>query len=490
MKWHRKSYKHIYNKLLNNLNNKNWPLDNSDIKIWLEFWMAQIQFKLIFKFEKYNTRIIKLNIKNYVKSSIYKIFFALYAANHLLINKTMQIMSIHQACWEKNRDKKINKNFKNAINQVFKINSILKNYHILKHQIILKQSFIHFKFLKIVTLLNYSLQKILQLLLNPITDVLLGSNSYGFRKYKSSHQAIFNLTNLLNKAKNDSFIIEWSIKKFVKKIYSQWIYLNLSIITDLKLILKTWFNYNIFNKWETLQNGTMIALTTNFIIIDFKNMLSSKNFSILTKKNEFKLITYVNSFIIIISSLINLKLIKKKIQTYLKLKKFQINKEKFKIIFFPKMGIWKKKFIYKFNFLNLTFMKYIYIQPAIFNKKKEVIVLPSTVSILSLKKNVRIFMYKNSNMTLLKLFKKINSILKNWSRYFTIFLSTKTFKAVNNCIYNLLWKWCFHKNYKIGKFRLIQKYFVIINNQKNVSNLLKKWDNYSLIRPEITKDKK
>ena len=61
--------------ILTDLQKGVWPIFNSEIKIWLEYWIADMQSKIASKAGDSNTKVIGSNVKNleeYLKTQVIK----------------------------------------------------------------------------------------------------------------------------------------------------------------------------------------------------------------------------------------------------------------------------------------------------------------------------------------------------------------------------------------------------------------------------------
>ena len=123
------SQKRIYDKILNDLQKGIWPMFDSEIKIWLESWVANMQLEIASKAEKSTTHVVESNLKNSMRSYVSKIFLVIYAVNHVLANKGGSTPGIDGIRYERSRNGKTSKSFQNAVSLVLKINyKFLKTY--------------------------------------------------------------------------------------------------------------------------------------------------------------------------------------------------------------------------------------------------------------------------------------------------------------------------------------------------------------------------
>jgi len=152
-----------------------------------------MQFYIASRAQKSKTTVIEKNVKNLMKFYLSKTFLIVYAMDQILIHKMGKISGIDNVQYERSKNGKVKAGFQNAVDLVLKINyQFLKEYKCkaIKRVYVLKSSSSDFKSLGVPTILDRTIQKIFQLVINPAIDVFADPNSYGFRKYRSCHNAI------------------------------------------------------------------------------------------------------------------------------------------------------------------------------------------------------------------------------------------------------------------------------------------------------------
>lgn len=180
-----------------------------------------MQFNIASKTRESNTSVIKSNVKNLMRSYVSKIFLIVYSINHILTNERGNTPGIDGIRYKRSRDGKVEADFQNAANLALKINyQFLKNYKCkpVKCVYIPKPDSSSFRLLAIPTIQDRTIQKIFQIVTDPAVDVFADPNSYGFRKYRSCHNAIGTIANRLSKASENFTIIKMDIEKFFDTI--------------------------------------------------------------------------------------------------------------------------------------------------------------------------------------------------------------------------------------------------------------------------------
>jgi retron-type reverse transcriptase len=180
-----------------------------------------MQFCIASKAQEFNTIIIKSNVKNLMGSYISKIFLIVYAMDQILNNKKKKNLSTNSTIYKRSKHGKVKTGIQNAADLVLKINyQFLKKYKCkpVKHVYILKSNSSNFKPLSIPTILDHTIQKMFQLVINPAVDVFTDPNSYGFRKHRSYHNAIGFIAKKIIKASKNLTVTNIDIEKFFDTI--------------------------------------------------------------------------------------------------------------------------------------------------------------------------------------------------------------------------------------------------------------------------------
>jgi len=498
------SQKRICDKILSDLQKGIWPMYDSEIRIFIESWVASMQLEIASKAEKSTTFVVESNLKNLMRSYVSKIFLVTYAVNHVLANKGGSTAGIDGIRYERSRNGKPSKGFQNAASLVLRINyKFLKTYKCkpVKRVYIPKRDSFKLRPLGIPTLLDRSVQKMFQLVIDPAIDVFSDPNSYGFRKHRSAHQAIGAVANRLAKASENMVVVQLDIEKFFDKIDHKWIQTNFPMPTGFEHVLKSWLSSGVLinqslykDEYGVPQGGIISPLIANFTLnglekAAFKNVI--KSVSVNTSGQEkktlyltFGLIRYADDFVIVLNHPRNLKLVKENVKMFLKKRGLQINNKKSKDIFFSKKKLKKNEPSSKFNFLGFTFMFQTSVQISrIISRrdmtgKKKVVIYPSKENIIGFKRKLKVLIGKNTNITAIELLNKLNPVLRGWARYFAVSVSAKILSEIDNYVYRRLWRWCTRKHSKTGKTHLADKYFIMSAENSVMSPVQRKWHFY------------
>lgn len=464
--WNLKDQKRICDIILTDLRKGIWPIFNSEIKIWLEYWIVDMQSKIASKAQDSNTKVIDSNVKNLMRSYISRIFLVVYAINHVVTNKGGKTPGVDGVRYERSRTGKTKAGFDNAANLALKLNNqFLKNYKgkAVKRVYIPKFGSTKLRPLSIPTLLDRVIQKMFQLVVDPAVDVFGDPNSYGFRKHRSCHNAIGALASRLAKVSENFTIINMGIEKFFDTINHKWIQVHFPMPTGFEHVLESWLRSGVledssfyFDEYGVPQGGIISPLIANFILdgletAAFKRV--KKSVTITDSGNNkkvldltFGLVRYADNFIIVLNHSRNLELIRKNVEKFLNARGLQINKEKSKDIYFSFKKTKKEEPSPKFDFLGFTFMYQSNVKLSrIISRRditssKKVIISPSRQNVISFKRKLKIMIGKNSNLTAIELLQKLNPVLRGWARYFSVSISAKILSEIDNYVYRRLWR--------------------------------------------------
>jgi RNA-directed DNA polymerase len=502
--WILEDQKRICDMILNDLQKGVWPIFNYEIKIWLEYWIVDMQSKIASKARDSNTKMIDSNVKNLMRTYISRIFLVVYAINHVVTNKGGKTPGVDGVRYERSRTGKTKAGSENAANLALEISHpFLKNYKskAVKRVYIPKFGSAKPRPLSIPTLLDCVIQKMFQLVIDPAVDLFADPNSYGFRKHRSCHNVIGALASRLAKASENFTIINMDIEKFFDTINHKWIQVHFPMPTGFEHVLESWLRSGVLegssfylNEYGIPQGGIISPLIANFTLDGLETEASKeakKSVTITDSNNNkkvleltFGLVRYADDFIIVLNHPRNLELIKKNVEKFLNIRGLQINKQKSKDIYLSFKKTKKEEPSPKFDFLGFTFMYQTNVKLSrIISRKdmtnsKKVIISPSRQNIISFKRKLKVLITKNSNLTAIELLQKLNPVLRGWARYFAVSISAKIFAEIDNYVYRRLWRWCTRKHPKVGKFYLSDKYFRMGSEYNIMSPANRKWHFY------------
>jgi RNA-directed DNA polymerase len=309
--------------------------------------------------------------------------------------------------------------------------------------------------LGIPTMQDRAMQALYLMALEPVTETTADENSYGFRRKRSTADAIDALHRLLSRKCSPQWILEGDIKGCFDHISHQWLIKHIQI--DKKILAKWLTSGVVFHKIltptkEGTPQGGIISPTLANATLDGMEKLVRKNFppKYLGKGKTFlpkvNLIRYADDFIVTAQNRETLEEIKTLLTDFLAQRGLTLSEEKTMITHISK----------GFDFLGFNIRKYngtLLIKPSKKSQKKIVEKL-----------HERIFSHKSvSQCALIEI---LNPVIRGWGNYFKHAVSKKVFAKIDHILVVQLKRWAFRRHQKKSKRWVIDKYFKSENNRK------------------------
>lgn len=305
--------------------------------------------------------------------------------------------------------------------------------------------------LSIPTMVDRAMQALYLLSLEPISETTAENISFGFRKYRSGHDAMAHIFNLLAKKSSGSWILEGDIKGCFDNIQHKWLLDNIPINKRiLQKFLKAGFVFNkkLFpSKSGTPQGGVISPTLANMTLDGMLNSIAEKFWknskdNIDKKHKNHKLINfirYADDFIVTATDKETLIEIRSILEAFLKDRGLVLSKEKTLITHISE----------GFDFLGWNFRK----------RKIKLIITPSDKSFKKIIHSVSEIIKSNKAKTQKELISRLNSRIRGWCNYHQPACSKHLFKKLNNILWNMLWTWCKRRHPNKGQHWIANKYW-------------------------------
>ena len=309
--------------------------------------------------------------------------------------------------------------------------------------------------LGIPTMRDRAMQALYALTLDPVSETLADLNSYGFRKYRCTHDAIARIFSLSSKQDAPGWVLEADIKGCFDHISHEWLLANIPLE---RRILKTWLkagyreNGQLFaTKEGTPQGGIISPILANMTLDGLSEAIDGamgiktwgKDRRRVNNPYRIHLIRYADDFVVLCDSqevLINK--VKPAIEKFLAERGLSLSKTKTKI----------SRLTNGYDFLGQNVRKY----------KGKLLIKPSGKSIKSLldkvKQIARTYIGKPVSLMLYR----INATLKGWAMYHRHIVSKAVFHRIDSEVFKILWRWCQRRHRNKRKSWLKAKYFKTI----------------------------
>lgn len=271
--------------------------------------------------------------------------------------------------------------------------------------------------LGIPTIKDRAMQALYLLALDPISETTADPNSYGFRKGRSTADAIEQCFNAFAKKKSPEWILEGDIKGCFDNISHEWILQNVPLN---KTILRKWLkagylDKNVFNRTEegTPQGGIISPVLANIVLDKLETELNNL---FPTRKKDvrpFNFVRYADDFIVTgrTKELLETEA-KPLIKNFLKERGLELSDEKTKIT----------NIVDGFDFLGQNIRKY----------EGKLLVKPSKKNIKSFLEKVRTIIRTNQSATAGNLVSLLNPVIRGWANYHRHAVSKEVFGAIDN----------------------------------------------------------
>ena len=318
--------------------------------------------------------------------------------------------------------------------------------------------------LGIPNIIDRGLQALTLLCLDPIVEEMSDTHSYGFRRYRSTSDAIQRIRTLLDKKSGPRYIWDVDIEKCFDNISHEFLEKEIKPITCSKVyeyILK-WLKAPIvekviktFPRKGTPQGAIISPLLCNIALNGLENAvrdgLPSTNSVEGRKISGSWAIRYADD--IIVTSSCEKKLIKEHIPrviSFLSKRGLNISEEKSK-----RLNLEKEGFLFLGWDISLKNRDLKRNQSKL--SEKVLIIKPSKKSIKSFKSKIK--KKFRSNKPIRALISDLNPVLRGWTNYYRdSYHSQEVFQSTGHYIYQLWWKWARKKHPQRNKNWIYNRY--------------------------------
>lgn len=422
-------------------------MDSSRFKTQFNDWSDIIRKCIATKVNKLQSRITKaisIGKRFLVKRLQYLLqnsFFAkLLAVAKVTTNKGKNTPWIDWITWKHSTDK---------FNAVYSLHSKWYKAKPLRRVLIPKKNWKK-RPLWIPTMYDRALQALHTITLEPISEFTSDKRSFGFRKYRSCHDACQQIFHCLSGEYTANRVLEGDIKGCFDNISHERILNNIPI--NKKVLLQFLKAGYVFNKqlfpthaW-TPQWGIISPILANMTLDWIENILlnkyrKSKTGCIHKRHNKSKVnfIRYADDFIITANSEDIAMEIKGIISKFLQTRGLSLSEEKTVITHIQN---W-------FDFLGWNIIK----------PKKKLFITPSKDSFKWIKDKIRTTIKRHRANTSENLIKTLNPIIKGWCNYHNKVVSKKTFQSLDSFIFVSLWNWAKRRHPMKPRHWIKDKYY-------------------------------
>ncbi len=287
--------------------------------------------------------------------------------------------------------------------------------------------------LGIPTMYDRAMQSLYALALEPIAEATGDRTSFGFRKFRSTHDACGQIFVCTCRENSPEWVLEGDIKGCFDNISHQWLIDNIPMDKSiLKQFLKAGyvFDRQLFSTDAgTPQGGIISPILANMTLDKIEKKLADKYHKNssgkinkkLSSKNKVNFVRYADDFIVTANTEEIAKEVKELIKVFLKDRGLELSDEKTLITHIDN----------GFDFLGWNFRKY----------KGKLLVKPSKKSIDKVTEKISNTIDKGKTWKQEELIDALNPIITGWSNYHRAVVSSEIFHKLDNRIWNMLWHW-------------------------------------------------
>lgn len=305
--------------------------------------------------------------------------------------------------------------------------------------------------LGIPTMLDRAMQALFHLGLDPAAECHADPNSYGFRKARSTHDAMSQLFNVLSGANGAQWILDADIKGFFDNINHDWLLANVHMN---KRVLRTWLRSGVVDKrqlWAlqktekgTPQGGVISPLLANLTLDGLERGLKEHLVALYgvakARKLKVHLVRYADDFVVTGASpeVLN-DTVMPWVTSFLTDRGLTLNTTKTKVVHVDE----------GFDFLGWNFRKYggkLLIKPSRKNVK---------TFYRSLEEEVASSLHLHTDVMILNLNRK----LRGWAEYHKGVVAKQVFTKMDHRLYWRLMRWGLRRHPRWDKYRVFRHYW-------------------------------
>jgi len=297
-----------------------------------------------------------------------------------------------------------------------------------------------------------SMQALSLLALDPVAETLGDLNSYGFRKERSTADAIEQCFAALSRKNSAQWILEGDIKACFDRISHEWL---LQHIPMEKTILRKWLkagfiDKNVLHTTEegTPQGGICSPVLANRTLDGLEKKVREKFPKPPRKSSKEKVnfIRFADDFLITGRSKEVLEdEVKPLVEQFRKERGLELSPEKTLITHIDE----------GFDFLGQYLRKY----------KGKLLITPSRKTIHTFLEGIRKVIRDNKQATTGNLIAQLNPKIRGWANYHRHVVSSETFSKVDHAIFGALWQWAKRRHPKKPIKWMKKKYFQSVGEQ-------------------------
>ena len=285
-------------------------------------------------------------------------------------------------------------------------------------------------------------QALEQLALDPVSETLADSCSYGFRQGRSTQDAIEACFNALSR-RNDSaeWILEGDIRACFDTLSHRWL---IEHIPTHRGKLRAWLNAGYMEKGAfqltmegTPQGGILSPTAANMALDGLERALKAR----FRRHHKVHLVRYADDFIITgVSAVLLADEVQPLVEQFLMERGLALSQEKTGIVHIET----------GFDFLGFNVRKY----------HGKLLIKPATSSIAAVKDKVRQILKTGTSQSQGLVIQRLNPVIRGWANYYRHVVSKKVFDDIDSAIWRQTWNWATRRHPRKSRAWVKDRYYV------------------------------
>jgi len=308
--------------------------------------------------------------------------------------------------------------------------------------------------LGIPTMRDRAMQALHLLALEPVAESWSDPNSYGFRKNRSTADAMSQIFVSMSRQSSACWVLEADIKGCFDHIDHDWLIANVPMD---KVILRQWLKAGLVYQGQlqatttgTPQGGiispTLANVALNGLERELTRHLNAKFGIVRAKKLKVHVVRYADDFVVTGDSQELLAdEVKPWVEAFLAVRGLQLSAEKTRITHVND----------GFDFLGWNFRKY----------QGTLLIKPSKKNAQAFYRSVEAVISANKTVRQVKLIRRLNPMLRGWAQYHSPVVAKAAYTRMEYLIFRRLWRWSMRRHPRKSRDWVRNKYFHSIGDR-------------------------
>ena len=308
--------------------------------------------------------------------------------------------------------------------------------------------------LGIPTMHDRAMQALYLLALEPVSETCADRNSYGFRRMRSTADAIEQCFVNLSRKNSAEWVLEGDIKGCFDNISHDWLLANVPLD---KQVLRKWLKSGFMESNRlfpteagTPQGGIISPVLANMALDGLEAVLEAHFGQKNTKasyKTKVNYVRYADDFIITgISKELLEEKVKPLVEAFMATRGLQLSPEKTVITHISE----------GFDFLGQNVRKY----------HGKMLIKPSKKNLRAHLQKIRGIVRGNLMARQDVLIHQLNPVIRGWANYHRHVVAKETYSYVDYRVWKLLWRWCCRRHKNRYKRWVKDKYFHTVGSER------------------------